>query len=101
MTQSSRIPEFVEEPQEYLLKMDQALPMPLGLEYVVSVEVEGMKFEACIPAAMVVNKNPPVVSGMFVGTRGESKVIVFPPSSLGTSIWHIPENMLQAIRSAE
>ena len=101
MPQNSDILKFIDEPQEYLLKMDKAHQMPLGLEYVVTVEVGGEKFEACIPAVTIVNQNPLVVSGKFVGTKGGHQVIVFPPSSLGTSIWHIPEETLAAIRSAE
>ena len=102
MAQNTETLKFVEDPEEYHLKMDKALMMPLGLEYVVTVESEGEKYEACIPAATIVAEDPPVVSGTFVGTLGDRQVIVFPPSSLGTSIWHISARMLETIRrSAE
>ena len=47
------------------------------------------------------HSKPPVISGKLVGTKGGNQVIVFPPSSLGTSIWHIPAATLDAIRSEE
>ncbi len=101
LAQNSETLKFLAEPQEYLLKMDQVLKMPFGLEYVVAVEVGGEKFEACIPAVTVVCQDPPVVSGCFVGTQGENRVIVFAPSSFGTSIWRITEDALAALRYEE
>ncbi len=89
------------EPREYLLKMDQAIPMPLGLEYVVTVDVCGEKFEACVPAKIIVSEDPAVVSGWYTGTQRGHYVIVFPPSSLGTSIWRLSESALAAITTEE
>lgn len=101
MTQSSEALNFIGEPQEYLLRMDEALDMPLGLECVITVRAGGEKFEACVPAMAIVGQDPPAVYGQFVGTRGKNRVIVFPPSSLGTSIWYVPEDALEEMRVAE
>lgn len=101
MTQSSEALNFISEPEEYLLRMDEALNMPLGLECVITVRVGGEKFEACVPAMAIVDQDPPAVYGQFVGTKGNNRVIVFPPSSLGTSIWYVPEDALEAMRVAE
>lgn len=101
MAQKVELPKFTDEPYECLLKMDKALEVPLGIEYVVVVEVGGEKYEACIPAWDFVSHDPPLVSSTFVGTLGERMIIVFPPSSMGTSIWHIPEESLAAIRVEE
>ena len=93
--------EFVSEPKEYALRIDKALEMPLGLEYVVTVVSGGSEFEACIPASNIVT--PTVdggtgsVYGKFVGFRGDERVVVFPPSSLGTSIWYIPQEIMDLI----
>jgi hypothetical protein len=81
--------------------MDEALSMPLGLESVVTVSVGEEKFEACVPAMAVVGQDPLAVYGQFVGTRGDNLVIVFPPSSFGTSIWYVPKDVLEAIRLGE
>lgn len=100
MGQSVRI-VFVSEPKEYALKIDKALEMPFGLEYVVTVSSGESNFEACIPAnnivAGTVDGAPESVYGKFVGFRGDERVVVFPPSSLGTSIWYIPEQIMDAI----
>lgn len=93
--------KYADERQEYLLRMDQALPMPLGLECVITVKVGEQEFEACVPAMAVVAHDPPAVYGQFIGTKGTNQVIVFPPSSLGTSIWYVPEDVLEAIRLVE
>ena len=93
--------EFVSEPKEYLLRIDKALKMPLGLEYVVTVASGGAEFEACIPASNIValtdDGEPESVYGKFVGFRGDERVVVFPPSSLGTSIWYIPREIMDVI----
>jgi len=52
--------EFVSEPKEYVLRIDKALEMPLGLEYVVTVASGGSEFEACIPASNIL---APTVDG--------------------------------------
>ena len=100
MGPSARV-EFVSEPKEYALKIDQALEMPLGLEYVVTVAAGESEFEACIPAGNiaepVVDGGPVSVYGKFVGYRGADKVVVFPATSLGTSIWYIPPEILEII----
>ena len=101
MPQSSKALNFIDEPQEYLLRMDEALSMPLGLECVITVSVGNEKFEACVPTMAIVDQNPPTVYGQFVGTKGDNQVIVFPPSSLGTSIWYVPMNVLKAMRLVE
>lgn len=101
MSSNVEAPHFVEEPREYLLKMDKALKMPLGLEYVVVVEVGGEKFEACVPASTIYNDDPPVVSSSMVGTQGKYQLVVFSPSSLGTAIWHLTEEMLESMRYTE
>lgn len=92
---------FVSEPKEYALKIDKALEMPLGLEYVVTVASGGTEYEACIPASNFVpplaDGHPKGVYGKFVGFRGDERVVVFPPSSLGTSIWYIPEEIMDTI----
>lgn len=93
--------EFVSERKEYALKIDQALEMPLGLEYVVTLTAGDTEFEACVPAGNIVE--PAVdggqgsVYGEFVGHRGAEKVVVFPATSLGTSIWYIPPEMMDVI----
>ena len=93
--------EFVSEPKEYALKIDQALEMPLGLEYVVTVAAGEAEFEACIPAGNLaepaVDGGQGSVYGKFVGNRGTEKVVVFPPTSLGTSIWYIPQEIMDVI----
>ena len=75
--------------------------MPLGLEYVVTVVAGESEFEACIPASNMaepaVDGEPRSVYGKFVGYRGAEKVVVFPPTSLGTSIWYIPPEILDVI----
>ena len=100
MRQNVKI-EFVSEPKEYALKVDKALEMPLGLEYVVTVTSGEAEFEACVPASNFVisplKGDPESVFGKLVGFRGDERVIVFPPSSLGTSIWYIPEEIMEAI----
>ena len=93
--------KFVSEPKEYALRIDRALEMPLGLEYVVTVVSGGTEFEACIPAshflAQAAAGDPKSVYGKFVGFRGDERVVVFPPSSLGTSIWYITEEVMNDI----
>ena len=93
--------EFVSEPKEYVLKIDKALEMPLGFEYVVTVASGGSEFEACVPASNIValggEGEPGSVYGKFVGLRGDERVVVFPPSSLGTSIWYIPQEIMDVI----
>ena len=100
MSQSAKF-QFVSEPKEYLLRIDRALEMPLGFEYVVTVASGGSEFEACIPASNIVTPTvdgyPESVYGKFVGYRGDERVIVFPPSSLGTSIWYIPQDIMNSI----
>ena len=100
MGQSTSI-VFVSEPKEYALKIDRALQMPFGLEYVVTVSSGDSEFEACVPASNIVavteGGNPETVYGKFVGFRGEERVVVFPPSSLGTSIWYLPGEIMEAI----
>ena len=75
--------------------------MPLGLEFVVTVDVQGGKFEACVPAKIIVREDPAVVSGWYTGTQEGYYVIVFPPTSLGTSIWRLSENALTAITAED
>ena len=93
--------KFVSDPKEYIMRIDRALEMPLGLEYVVTVASGDMEFEACIPASNFVTPladgGPRSVYGKFVGFRGDKRVVVFPPSSLGTSIWYIPEEVMNDI----
>lgn len=101
MAQQRETTGNVAEPREYLLRIDRAIPMPLGLEYVVTVDVDGEKFEACVPAKIIVSEDPAVVSGWYTGTQGGHYVIVFPPSSLGTSIWRLSENVLAALTAEE
>ena len=100
MGQSAEL-KFVSEPKEYVLRIDKALEMPLGLEYVVTVASGGAEFEACIPASNIVaptaDGDSESVYGKFVGFRGDEMVVVFPPSSLGTSIWYIPQEVMNAI----
>ena len=92
---------FISDPKEYELRIDKALEMPLGLEYVVTVASGGTEYEACIPASNFVTPfadgDPKGVYGKFVGFRGDERVVVFPPSSLGTSIWYLPEEIMDAI----
>lgn len=93
--------KFVCEPKEFIIRIDKALEMPLGLEYVVTVASGGTEYEACIPASNfatpLANGDPKGVYGKFVGFRGDERVVVFPPSSLGTSIWYLPEETMDAI----
>ena len=100
MGQSAKF-EFVSEPKEYVLRIDKALEMPLGLEYVVTVVSGESEFEACIPASNIITRtvdgDTKGVYGKFVGYRGDENVVVFPPSSLGTSIWYIPQEIMDVI----
>ena len=99
--QSSETLKFADEPQEYLLRMDKAFSMPLGLEFVISVKIGPSMFEACVPAMAVVDQDPPAVYGQYLGTKGDNRVIVFPPSSFGTSIWYVSKDALEAMRLIE
>ena len=72
MAQSFEALKFTDDPQEYLLRMDEALSMPLGLEFVVTVRVGEEKFEACVPAMAIIDQNPLAVYGQFVGTKGDT-----------------------------
>ena len=101
MTTHQDTPEKEAGPREYRLRMDQAIPMPLGLEFVVTVDVEGEKFEACVPAKIIYSQDPPTVYGWYTGTQEGVCIIVFPPTSLGTSIWRIPEASLTAITDGD
>ena len=101
MTQHQAVPEKITEPREYLLKMDSAISMPLGLESVVTVEVAGEKFEACVPAKIIISQDPVVVSAWYAGNEGDRCVIVFPPTSLGTYVWKLPQDALAAIETQE
>ncbi len=77
--------------------MDKAIPMPMELEYVVTVNVLGEELEACVPAKCIASNNPTVVYGWNVGTQEGNCVIVFPPTSMGTSKWRLTEKALAAI----
>ncbi len=97
MASEKEAPEKIAEPREYLLRMDQAIPMPLGLEVVVTVEVEGQRYEACVPAKLIISNEPTLVSGWYTGNQEGSCVIVFPATSMGTYIWRLSEKDLAAI----
>ena len=101
MTQHHAVPDKATEPREYLLKMDSAILMPLGLESVVTVEIKGEKFEACVPAKIIISQDPAVVSAWYAGNEGDRCVIVFPPTSLGTYVWKLPQDALAAIETQE
>lgn len=99
--QGSDVLVFVDVPEELLLRMDHSFPMPLGLESVVVVDVEGVKFEACVPARAVLDQDPIAVYGQYVGMKGDDMVVVFPPSSMGTSVWYLSREVLDTIKLEE
>ncbi len=69
---------------------------PLGIEADLLVEVAGASFMATVPRWALNEDFTGVVAGQ-VGRIGNKIVITFPPTSLGTSIWRIPEDDIPKI----
>ena len=97
------LPEFLpkSEVKEYLLKMDWAEPMVLGIEAIIAVTVDGETFEACVPSWALIDPELKTVPCSFVGTIGDRQLLVFPPSSLDTAIWKMRPESVAKIRVDE
>ena len=91
-------PEYWDEREEYLFKVDYLGEMPLGLEWVAAVEAGGEKYQACIPYYLVVDPGEKVIASECIGTVGGKLLMVFAPSSFGTDTWRISREAAEAIR---
>lgn len=91
-------PEYWDEHEEYLFKVDYLAEMPLGLEWVAAVEAGGEKFQTCIPYYMVVDPGEKVIASECIGTVGGKLLMVFLPTSLGNFDWRMSKEAAESIR---
>ena len=91
-------PEYWDEHEEYLFKVDSLAEMPLGLEWAAGVEVDGEKFQACIPYYMVVDPGEKVIASECIGTVRGKLLMIFMPTSLGTFKWRMTKEAAESIR---
>ena len=84
--------------QECLLKMDEAVPVPLGVESYIVVRVGNRQFEGIVPSEAVrFEAEQPVIPGMRLYLGDGGFVISLPASSMGTATWHMTEEEMHVV----
>jgi len=89
-------PTFITGTKEYRIKVDKVDQFPPGDECYVSVIIMGNQFEAFVPSSTVDDKVP-FIMGKMVGKTEKNVLISLAPSSMGTTIWEIPQDAMDNI----
>ena len=69
---------------------------PFGIEADLSLDIGASCFQATVPLHAL-NHDFSTVKAARTGRIGDKVIVSFPPSNLGTSIWHVAEKDLQHV----